>query len=345
MKIVISSGHGKFVRGASGYLDEVDEARRVVNELADRLARAGVNVEVFHDDVSLSQSENLNRIVGFHNSEQRDLDVSVHFNAYETTGAPMGVEVLYVTQYELAGRISEAISTASGLKNRGPKKRDDLAFLNNTKEPAIIIETCFVDSTADAGLYEDHFQNICAAITAALSGQEEIPPEPEPEPPESGNLLDIVQPLVFIHPVQIYTAFSDSYVAFISNLDICNDGSGPDHGDPHHNPETAYYNGGKFLNADVDKFLVIPPQVRELLKPKKVMGAQGRVTNLKTGVWSPAVTGEIGPEDKSGEAAYCLAKTVNPTISYNSGDLSRIYLYELWPGLPAAVDGKIYSLE
>jgi hypothetical protein len=28
--IVISSGHGKYVRGASGLLDEVDEARRVV---------------------------------------------------------------------------------------------------------------------------------------------------------------------------------------------------------------------------------------------------------------------------------------------------------------------------
>jgi hypothetical protein len=29
-KICISSGHGKYIRGASGYLDEVDEARRVV---------------------------------------------------------------------------------------------------------------------------------------------------------------------------------------------------------------------------------------------------------------------------------------------------------------------------
>ena len=29
--IIISSGHGKYIRGASGYLDEVDEARRVVD--------------------------------------------------------------------------------------------------------------------------------------------------------------------------------------------------------------------------------------------------------------------------------------------------------------------------
>ena len=36
-RIVISSGHGKYVRGASGIIDEVDEARRVVEHLADEL--------------------------------------------------------------------------------------------------------------------------------------------------------------------------------------------------------------------------------------------------------------------------------------------------------------------
>ena len=93
MKIVISSGHAKDCRGASGYLDEVDEARRVVNAVADLLKNAGVTTYVFHDDVSDDQSENLNRIVDFHNSKTRDLDISVHFNAYEDTSDPMGTEV------------------------------------------------------------------------------------------------------------------------------------------------------------------------------------------------------------------------------------------------------------
>ena len=172
MKIVISSGHGKYVRGASGYIDEVDEARRVVGEVAQRLSRSGVKVEVFHDDVSHSQNENLNRIVGFHNSEERDLDVSVHFNAYETTGAPMGCEVLYVTQSALAGKVAAAICETSGLKNRGPKKRTDLFFLNNTTEPAILIETCFVDSQADVALYDVHFAAIAQAIAETISGVE-----------------------------------------------------------------------------------------------------------------------------------------------------------------------------
>jgi N-acetylmuramoyl-L-alanine amidase len=190
MKIAISSGHGKYIRGAEGYLDEVDEARRVVNEVAERLKLGGHGVYVFHDDESHSQSENLDRIVDWHNSKSRDLDVSVHFNAYETTSEPMGVEVLYVSKSELASDVSEAISAAAGFKNRGPKKRTDLAFLNGTDEPAILIETCFVDSRADADLYDQHFLNICAAITASLTGSAAAlpPPVTEPDPPTPGDV-------------------------------------------------------------------------------------------------------------------------------------------------------------
>src|SRR5215831_11074359 len=104
-KIVISSGHGKYVRGASGYLDEVNEARRVVERVAEFLEAASVGVDTFHDDTSHSQSENLNTIVNYHNAQTRDLDVSVHFNCYQTTSKPMGCEVLYVTQEELAAQV------------------------------------------------------------------------------------------------------------------------------------------------------------------------------------------------------------------------------------------------
>jgi N-acetylmuramoyl-L-alanine amidase len=164
MNIVMSSGHGEIVRGASGYLDEVDEARKVVEQLAINLDSLNINVITFHDNVSTTQSENLNRIVDFHNSQNRDLDVSVHFNAYQTTDKPMGTEVLYLTQVDLAGEISQAISKAARLPNRGAKKRSDLYFLNNTEQPALLIEVCFVDSSADANSYKTHFQAICKAI-------------------------------------------------------------------------------------------------------------------------------------------------------------------------------------
>jgi hypothetical protein len=154
----------------------------------------------------------------------------------------------------------------------------------------------------------------------------------------------IMEPLLVIGKVLISEAFNGRYVAFIADLDICNDGTGPKHGDPSYQSQTAYYNGGKYLNADKDKYIVIPPQVRKMVDTA-VMGCQARMTNLETGKWRAAVTGEIGPDDKTGEAAYCLAKELNPKITHNTGDSSRIYLYELWPGIPAIVDGKTYKLE
>ncbi|HEX4500588.1 MAG TPA: N-acetylmuramoyl-L-alanine amidase [Scandinavium sp.] len=171
MKIVISSGHGLKVRGASGFIDEVDEARKVVARVATDLEAIGVGVVEFHDDVSTTQSQNLNRIVAFHNSQTRDLDISVHFNANKTTPSPMGCEVLYVTQVGLAGEVASAICAASGLKNRGAKKRTDLFFLNKTEEPAILIEVCFVDSQADVDIYHNKFGVICEAIADSASGQ------------------------------------------------------------------------------------------------------------------------------------------------------------------------------
>jgi len=330
MMIVISSGHGKYIRGASGYIDEVDEARRVVNRTAELLQKAGVWVSVFHDDVSTSQSENLDRIVNFHNDQDRKLDISVHFNAYNTTPNPMGAECLYLTQGDLALDVVSKICFASALKNRGAKKREDLFFLNKTEEAAILIEVCFVDSRCDVDLYHAHFEKICAAISEVIS---------QLKPVETG-----LTELTTIPPVIISQKNNGKYIRFISDLDICNDGSGPSHGDPSYQSQTAYYNHGKYLNADEDKFIVIPPQIRAMVAPV-VMGCQSRLTNLKTGVAHDAVTGEIGPKNKTGEAAYCLAKIINPSITHNSGDKGLNYLYELFPGVPATVDGVKYELE
>jgi N-acetylmuramoyl-L-alanine amidase len=166
VRIVISSGHGKYVRGASGLIDEVDEARRVVPRVADWLREAGHHVTEFHDDTSTTQQENLETIVDFHNDQLRDLDVSVHFNAYVPTSAGRGTEVLYLTQVHLASLVSDAIATAGHLINRGGHQRTDLYFLNNTDEPAILIEVCFVDSSEDVKNYQTHFEAICAAIGA-----------------------------------------------------------------------------------------------------------------------------------------------------------------------------------
>lgn len=169
MTIVISSGHGLKVRGATGILDEVNEARRVVPAVAKCLRQNGCTVYEFNDDTSTTQNQNLQTIVNYHNSKTRDLDISVHFNAYQKTEKAMGTECLYVSQQDLAARVSTAMAESGKLIDRGPKHRTNLYFLNNTKAPAILLEVCFVDSTTDAKNYEANFEAICAAIANTVA--------------------------------------------------------------------------------------------------------------------------------------------------------------------------------
>lgn len=194
MRIVISSGHGKYISGAVGPspwgLHEHTEAVKVVNQTAIELRKLGAGVVTYEDTVSHSQDENLDRICDFHNNQMRDIDVSVHFNSTDPqpTG-PVGCEVFYTssTGNTIATAVVNAICTASGLRNRGAKK-GNLYFLNNTTEPAVLIEVCFVNSKADIDIYHAKFGTICSAIAAALAG-EEVAPGPEPEPP-SGVLFN-----------------------------------------------------------------------------------------------------------------------------------------------------------
>jgi N-acetylmuramoyl-L-alanine amidase len=181
--IVLSSGHGKYVRGASGIIDEVDEARKVVDALAQALADRGVDVVTFHDDTSKDQSTNLETIVDAHNDEERDLDISVHFNAFEQREQPVGTEVLYYSQAELAGKVSAAIASC-GFINRGAKKNTGLYFLNNTEKPSILIEVCFVDSEGDCEVYAETFDDIITAIADVIGGKLVDETEPPVEPGE-----------------------------------------------------------------------------------------------------------------------------------------------------------------
>jgi hypothetical protein len=182
MRICISSGHSTECQGASGILNEVTEATRVTDQLAIDLRDRGHEVMTYHDTVSTSQNENLNRIVDWHNGQARDLDLSIHLNAYVETTKPMGCEVLYYSQQALAAKLSEAIASC-GFIDRGAKKRTDLFFLNNTAMPAVLLEICFVDSLADAEIYHANFEEICDAIADEAGDEDEdifAPPGGEP---------------------------------------------------------------------------------------------------------------------------------------------------------------------
>ena len=325
MRVVISSGHGKHIRGASGYIDEVDEARLVVESVADALRESGVEVTTYHDDVSDSQSENLDRIVDFHNSKTRDLDISVHFNAYQTTQKPMGCEVLYVssTGMEIADEVVDRICDASGLINRGPKKRTDLAFLNGTEEPAILIETCFVDSRADCDIYAENYDVICAAIADAISGEDSSPiPGPEPEPPSDVLFAAVGTCSTFGGPDDIGVSPSEGLAMWYEPEECpwLMLGKQP--------PSTT----GMARRLDPSVFYVACRWDYDVTPKEMLRGPQmAMVTNADTGVMRLAHVADWGPHEEQTGRAADLSPGLADSLGVGTDDEVQV----MYPYLPA----------
>ena len=169
-QVNISSGHSINCQGAVDIINEVTEAKKVVDRVYDIIKASGKACYKYHD-TSSSSSQNLVNIVNWHNGFKDGVDVSIHFNAYTHTDKAMGTEVCYYSQPTLAKKVSKNIANASGFIDRGAKQRTGLYFLKHTNKPAILIEVCFVDSVKDVELYKANFERICQAIAKSLIGQ------------------------------------------------------------------------------------------------------------------------------------------------------------------------------
>lgn len=167
--ITMGPGHWKIGTGACDLLDEVKEARKVTDRVIEILRASGIATNHVEDNTSTNQQQNLTYLVNQHNATNRKLDVSIHFNSSARKVDGIGTEVLYYDAKELAANVSSAIATAGKLKDRGAKQRKELAFLNGTNKPAILIEVCFVSSEYDCKMYRQRFEDICQAIAKELA--------------------------------------------------------------------------------------------------------------------------------------------------------------------------------
>lgn len=158
MKFNVHGGHNSHVTGASKYLNELNEDRKVKNEVIRLLKAQGHTVYDCTDDNGTTQNANLSNIVKKCNAHSVDLDVSIHLNA----GGGTGVEAYIYpgsSSKDEATRICSKVSSALGIKNRGVKDGSNLYVVRHTNAPAVLVECCFVDNTTDRDRWD---ANKCA---------------------------------------------------------------------------------------------------------------------------------------------------------------------------------------
>ena len=165
----VHAGHNSIVPGASKYLDEVTENRKVKNKVIELLKAAGHTVYDCTDDSGKTSGANLANIVSKCNKHTVDLDISIHLNA----GGGTGTEVWYYsgssTGKSKAAAVSKKVADALGLRDRGAKATTGLYVLKHTVAPAILVECCFVDSKTDQGEWD--VDKCAKAIVEAVTGE------------------------------------------------------------------------------------------------------------------------------------------------------------------------------
>ena len=184
-KISTNAGHTHRAPGASGHIDEVTEDRLVRAAVERYLRAAGWEVHDSTTEEATSDAD-LAMICRKANASGADYFMSIHFNSSDGTGT--GVEVYYSPNSKsswgktMATKISAALSSLMGIRNRGAKAKD-FYVIRNTDMPAILIETCFVDNAGDAAAYRRVGPDaIGKCIAACITGKTATATTPAPAP-------------------------------------------------------------------------------------------------------------------------------------------------------------------
>lgn len=168
LKIFIDAGHGGKDSGATnGNTFEKDIALKIVLKLNEILKSRGFQTQLSRTtDVFVELNERAKKANNF----ASDIFVSIHLNSAANADAS-GIETLiysYAGQNKKLGDdIQNALIAATNAKNRGVKERPDLAVLNSTKMPAVLVEVGFISNTNEKNLLvTDAYQNKIAGAIA-----------------------------------------------------------------------------------------------------------------------------------------------------------------------------------
>lgn len=167
MKIFINAGHGGIDSGAvsKNGNKEKDITRNVAEFLCSMLIAKGYDIEFFQ------QKKSVNEVVEKERISKSSLFISLHCNAAVNKDAN-GVECLYYpgsgTGKAVSEILCENISEYLELKNRGVKTRRDLAVLNGTVAPAVLVELAFLSNGNEEKLLVEEPYSFANAIVKGI---------------------------------------------------------------------------------------------------------------------------------------------------------------------------------
>jgi hypothetical protein len=103
-------------------------------------------------------------------------------------------------------------------------------------------------------------------------------------------------------------------------------------------------NPRRYLDSATVPFIVVENFIRNRAKGV-VLGCQARVTNLRNRRSIDCVVGDMGPLVKIGELSIAAAAGVGLNGNPRTGGVDDpTLLYEIWPDIPAVVNGVTYNL-
>lgn len=167
MKIFIAAGHGGTDPGAvSGDAKERDEVEKIVNKTVIDLTQILKNkAEIIQVPNALNVNDTAKWINEKNQGQNGNICIEVHLNSNE--GMPgTGIETYYGDQ-NLANLIHNKLVLILGLKNRGVKVGDYLAFNKNTIPASCLVELGFINNPADLKMIREQGSH---ALTEAIHG-------------------------------------------------------------------------------------------------------------------------------------------------------------------------------
>lgn len=169
MKVYLDAGHGGVDSGAIGIdgRQEKDDAQRLTDLVANKLKGSGITV-VVNTDVN----QTLQSVVNQSNSENVDLFISIHRNAFDDPKSN-GLEV-YTCQNPRevtnanANIVYERLLRVAQMTSRGVKEAN-FYVLKYTNAPAMLLEIGFVTNKNDNALFDQNIEGYANAIADGIN--------------------------------------------------------------------------------------------------------------------------------------------------------------------------------